>query len=127
MLRKGNSRWKVGKEKEIDFETRIHKIRKLIKENLKDCIDKGNSLSRDKVLLNYLKKEKKLDKDIQKRIEYLPPRDKGNLNEGGKKKYEEEMENYKEEENRLISEAIKAVKQCSKTLNPNRTLRTTPP
>ena len=37
------------------------------------------------------------------------------------------MKHYKEEENRLISEAIKAVKQCSKTPNPNRTLRTTPP
>jgi hypothetical protein len=127
MITKGKYRWEENKQKERDFETRVHKIKELIKANLKDCTDKGISLSGDKVLLNYLNKERKLDEDIQKRIEYFPPRDQGNLDEGGKKKYEEEMENYKEEETRLISEAIKAVKQCSKTPNPNRKLRTTPP
>ena len=110
MITEGTYRWEENKQKERDFETRVHKIKELIKANLKDCTDKGISLSGDKVLLNYLNKERKLDEDIQKRIEYFPPRDQGNLDEGGKKQYEEEMENYKEEETRLISEAIKAVK-----------------
>ena len=48
------------KEKERDFETRVHKIKELIKANLKDCTDKGISLSGDKVLLNYLNKEKEI-------------------------------------------------------------------
>ena len=43
------------------------------------------SLSGDKVLLNDLNKDRKLDEDIQKRIEYFPSRDQGNLDRGGKK------------------------------------------
>ena len=73
------------KQKESDFETRVHKIRELIKANLKDCTDKGINLSGDKVVLNHLNKEKKLDENIQKRIEYFPLFDQRNLDEGGKK------------------------------------------
>ena len=58
MIKKGKYRWEENKQKERDFETRVHKIKELIKANLKDCIDKGIGLSGDKVLLDYLKKKR---------------------------------------------------------------------
>ena len=60
MIRKGKRCWEEHKQKERDFETRVHKIKELIKANIKDLADKGMSLSGDKVLLNYLNKRKKI-------------------------------------------------------------------
>ena len=120
-------------KRERQLETMAHKIKKKIRTNvaswnarLAEAAENGIRMAGDD-LVDYLEKKMTLPEQIRHDIGFVRPRQQGHGGESEKKKYEEEMQIYEDEEKKLISEALKAWKANSKTPDPNRPIPRTPP